>query len=80
MYNIKFKFFVIMSIAQFRAKNMTLYLCAKLHKNDDLNSISMRIFVQNWFCIDTKLIRNFVHNKSFRAKTRNCCARESAVS
>ena len=29
-------------------------------------------FVQNWFRIDTKMMRNFVQNKSFRAKPRNC--------
>mgnify|MGYP006921026247 CR=1 FL=1 len=40
----------------------------------------MRNFVQNWFRIDTKMMRNFVQKKSFRAKPRNCCARESTVS
>ena len=29
-------------------------------------------FVQNWFRIDTKMMQNFVHKKSFRSKPRNC--------
>ena len=35
---------------------------------------------ENWFHIDSKLMRNFVDKKSFCAKTRNCCAREFVVS
>ena len=51
----KFQFFVIV-IAQFLAKTITLHSCAKSCKNYDLNSIFMGNFVQNWFCIDTKLM------------------------
>ena len=40
----------------------------------------MRNFVQNWFRINTKMMRNFVQKNSFRAKPRNCCARELTVS
>ena len=40
----------------------------------------MRNFVQHWFRIDTKMMRNFVQKKSFRAKPRNCSARELTVS
>ena len=40
----------------------------------------MRNFVQAWFRIDAKMMRNFVQKMSFRAKMRNCCARESTVS
>ena len=40
----------------------------------------MSNFVQIWFRIDTKIMRNFVQKKSFRAKTRNCWASESTVS
>ena len=40
----------------------------------------MRNFLQNWFRIDTKIMQNFVQKKSFRAKPRNCCARELTVS
>ena len=39
-------FFVIMIIAQFCAKTMTMYSRAKFCKNYDLNSIFMRNFVQ----------------------------------
>ena len=38
----------------------------------------MRNFVQNWFRIDTKMMRNFVQKKSFRAKPRNCCANQKS--
>ena len=40
----------------------------------------MHNFVQHWFRIDTKMMRNFVQKKSFRAKPRNCSARELTVS
>ena len=59
-----------MSVAQFRAKTMTLYSCTKSCKNYDLDSVFMRnfglkndlfrineqILWQNWFRVDTKLI------------------------
>ena len=46
----------------------------------------MRNFVQNWFRIDTKMIRNFVQKKSFRKKNakllrkRICCFVETLSS
>ena len=36
-------------------------------------SNELRYFVQNWFRIDTKMMRNFVHKKSFRARLVGSC-------
>ena len=74
----KFQLFIIMrALLDFVQK---LWPFAKSWKSHDLNYMIIRNFVQNWFHIDTKLMRNFVRKKSFRAKTRNCCAWETAVS
>ena len=34
-------------------------------KNSDINFVIIRNFVQNWFRIDTKMMRNFVQKKHF---------------
>ena len=47
----------IISITLLRAKTMTLYLCAKLCKKYDLNSILMRNFVQkNYLFLNERAI------------------------
>ena len=38
------------------------------------------MFLQNWFHIDIKMMKNFVQKKSFHAKPLNCCERELTVS
>ena len=56
----------------------SMYSCKIM--NSDFNFVFMWNFVQNWSRIDTKMMRNFVQKKSFRAKPRNCGARELTVS
>ena len=85
-------FFVILSIAQFCAITDHVFTC-KIMQKLWLKFYIHAWFLQksfffkkkaqlceNWFHIDSKLMRNFVDKKSFCAKTRNCCAREFVVS
>ena len=64
---------------QNHAKIMTfiMYLSAILWEKNLFEW--MRNFVQTWFHFDAQMMQNFAQKKLFRAKTRNCCPRESIL-
>ena len=55
-----------------------LYLYAISRKNYDLNFAFMRNFVQNWFRIDTKMMRNFVQ-KNHLVQNHETVAQENQL-
>jgi len=72
---LKFKFLIIMSISQLCAKAMNIH---KIMQKLWLKFEYMRNFVQKKMIhFGMILMQNFLQKRSFRAKTRSCCARES---